>query len=432
MSRPLRWVLGAVVLAAAVIALIAWRGLRVDAPHDGATPVPRIAADISDPVARGAYLARAANCRGCHSARGDEPYAGGRQIPTPFGTFRSPNITPDPETGIGSWSDSDFWHALHDGRRPDGAPLYPAFPYTHYTRLDRQDSDALFAYLRSLPPVDRKNRPHQLKFPYDQRWLLVAWRALFFRAGTFEVQVDRDANWNRGAYLTQGLGHCGACHEARNALGAIVSDEDPAGGVVLDWYAPSLRASDGAGVAHWSHEQVVALLRDGVSAHGSTMGPMAEVVYDSLQHLHAEDLDAMAAYLRALPQSEGESAPRVASAAHEGDKAWERGASNYAKHCADCHGDRGEGREDPGYPALAGNRAVTMRSPVNPIRAVLYGGYAPGTAGNPAPLGMPPYHATLTDQEIAEILGYVRGSWDNAARPIAAFEVTRQRTGPLW
>ena len=430
MKRLIVGSLVVLLLAAVTIALIAWRGLSSDPGSEGGVLVPRIAADIRDPEQRGAYLARAANCRGCHTARGSEPYAGGRTIPTAFGTFHAPNITPDPRTGIGQWSDADFWRALHDGVRPDGAPLYPAFPYTHYTRLDRQDSDALFAYLRSLRPIERENRPHALRFPYDQRWLLVAWRALFFKAGTFEVQADRDAQWNRGAYLAQGLGHCGACHEARNALGAIVSDEDPAGGVVLDWYAPSLRASDGAGVAHWSQEEVIALLRDGVSPHGSTMGPMAEVVYESLQHLRAEDLDAMASYLRALPQSEGESAMRARSAARE-DPAWERGARGYEKHCADCHGERGEGRE-PGYPALAGNRALTMKSTVNPIRAVLYGGYPPGTAGNPEPLGMPPYYATLTDQEIAEILGYVRASWGNAARPIAPHEVTRQRTGPLW
>lgn len=423
-----RALLGALVLGAAVVALIAWRGLRVDHESTADRAVPRIAAGIADPVQRGAYLARAANCRGCHTARGAEAYAGGREIPTPFGRFYSPNITPDPATGIGSWSDDDFWHALHDGQRPDGAPLYPAFPYTHYTRLDRQDSDALHAYLRSLPAAQRENRAHALHFPYDQRWLLVAWRALFFRAGTFEAQADRDARWNRGAYLTQGLGHCGACHEARNALGAIVSDDDPAGGVVLDWYAPSLRASDGAGVAHWLEDDVVALLRDGVSAHGSAMGPMAEVVFESLQHLDAEDLGAMATYLRAMPQSQGEASAPVAT---RDQKAFERGARGYAEHCADCHGERGEGKT-PGYPALAGNRALTMQSAVNPIRAVLYGGYAPGTAGNPEPLGMPPYQATLTDEQIADILGYVRGSWGNAARPVAPHEVARQRTGPLW
>jgi mono/diheme cytochrome c family protein len=389
MSRTMRWTLGGLLLAAGVIGALAWRGLRVDAP-----------------------------------------YAGGREIPTPFGLFRAPNITPDPRTGIGHWSRADFWHALHDGRRPDGAPLYPSFPYTHYTRLDRVDSDALYAYLRSLPPVERANRPHALDFPYDQRWLLVAWRALFFRPGTFEVQADRDARWNRGAYLVQGLGHCGACHEARNALGAIVSDEDAAGGVVLDWVAPSLRAPDGAGVAHWSEAEVVALLRDGVSARGSAMGPMAEVVYESLQHLEAQDLGAMAAYLRAMPQTQGGSARRAA-ASRPDDEAAQRGARGYAEHCADCHGEHGQGKP-PGFPALAGNRALTLHSPVNPIRAVLYGGYAPGTAGNPAPLGMPPYHATLTDTQIAEILGYARGAWGNAARPIAPHEVARQRTGPLW
>ena len=431
MSHAARWLGSLLLLAALVLGAVAWMGLRTDTPPDG-MEVPRIAAEAVDPVARGAYLARAGNCRGCHTARGGQAFAGGREIPTPFGIFVAPNITADDATGIGAWSDTDFWHALHDGKRPDGAPLYPSFPYTHYTKLDRRDSDAILAYLRSLAPVAQANRPHRLKFPYGQRWLLVAWRALFFRPGVYEADTARDERWNRGAYLVQGLGHCGACHESRNALGATVSRDNPAGGVVLSWYAPSLESSAEAGVATWSEDDIVALLHTGISPQGSTMGPMAEVVYDSLQHLQVDDLGAMATYLRGMDDREVTPERNLhLPSVREQAAGFERGAVGYADHCADCHGERGEGKA-PVAPALAGNRAVTMTSTVNPIRAVLYGGYAPGTAGNPQPFGMPPYHAALSDGEIADILSYVRGSWDNAAQPIGDFEVQRQRNGPLW
>ncbi|TDU31066.1 mono/diheme cytochrome c family protein [Panacagrimonas perspica] len=431
MSRALRWVLGLVLVLVAVVASVGWLGLRGDSTPPG-IEVPRVAADRQDTIERGAYLATAANCRGCHTARGGAAYAGGRAIPTPFGTFHAPNITPDGDTGIGRWTDDDFWRALHEGKRPDGAPLYPSFPYTHYTKLDRADSDAILAYLRSLAPVALANRPHELNFPYDQRWLLVAWRALFFRPGVFEADATQDARWNRGAYFVQGLGHCGACHEARNALGATVSRDNPAGGVVLSWYAPTLESSAEAGVSHWSEDEIVALLHDGVSAKASAMGPMAEVVHDSLQHLDEEDVRAMASYLRGMPDREV-SSPRALRLPSERERlaSLERGASGYAKHCADCHGEQGEGHA-PSAPALAGNRALTMSSSVNPIRTILYGGYAPGTTGNPQPFGMPPYYAQLSNGEIADILSYLRTSWGNQAAPVADYEVQRQRTGPLW
>lgn len=425
-----RWILVSLLLIVLGLGCMAWLGLREDRSAPG--PVPGIAADQADPIARGAYLALAANCRGCHTERGGQAYAGGRAIPTPFGVFHAPNLTPDPDTGIGRWSDADFWRALHNGKRPDGSPLYPVFPYTHYTKLSRADSDAVHAYLRSLPPVRRANRPHELHFPYDQRWLLVAWRALFFRAGGFEPDGARDAAWNRGAYLVQGLAHCGACHEARNALGAIASRDNPAGGVVLNWYAPALDASAEAGVTRWPEAAVVALLRDGVSNGASALGPMAEVTYDSLQHLRENDLHDMAIYLKSLPDravSLGTGTRGLSAKEHDASMA--RGARLYAGHCADCHGDEGQGRA-PAAPALAGNRALTMASTVNPIRAVLYGGYAPGTGGNPQPYGMPPYAAKLSDAEIADLLSYLRASWGNEAPPVFDVDVARQRTGPLW
>lgn len=429
MRRRLLWLLLPIALLLG-LALTAWLGLRSDPA--GLEPVPPIAAQLLDPVERGAYLARAANCRGCHTARGGEPYAGGRAIPTPFGVFHAPNLTPDADTGLGAWDADAFWLALHEGRGREGAPLYPVFPYTHYTKLSRADADALFAYLRSLPPVRRANRPHELRFPYDQRWLLVAWRALFFRPGGYAMEPRQSETWNRGAYLVQGLGHCGACHESRNSLGAVQSRDNPAGGVVLNWYAPALDAADEAGVAHWPEDRIVALLQTGINEGASTLGPMAEVVYESLQHLDRADLQAMAGYLRSLPNRSPARVDRPQAAEPAPPSpTQQRGARLYAEHCADCHGKQGEGRR-PAAPALAGNRALTMASSVNPIRTVLYGGYAPGTAGNPQPFGMPPYYATLSDDEVADILSFARGTWGNRAERVQAFDVTRQRTGPLW
>ena len=425
-----RALFASLIVAIIAVSLVAWLGLRADHALEG--PVPRLAVAISDPVARGEYLVRAGNCRSCHTARGGADYAGGRAIPTPFGTFYTPNLTPDAATGLGEWSADEFWRALHEGRGRNGRLLYPSFPYTNYTKVSRADSDAMYAFLRSVPAAAAPNREHALRFPYDQRFMLVGWRALFFRPGVYQLDPERDEAWNRGAYLTQGLGHCSACHEARNALGAIQSRDNPAGGLQLNWYAPTLESRVEAGVTHWEQDQVTALLRDGIARNASTQGPMAEVVYESLQHLATDDLDAMAHYLRALPDREP-ARLRVArrQSKQERSASLSRGERLYGEHCADCHGDAGQGRP-PAAPALAGNRTVTMGNPVNPIRVTLYGGYAPATAGNPQPFGMPPYTASLDDQDIADVLSFVRASWGNQGTPVQDFEVRRQRNGPLW
>lgn len=428
MKRPLRIAVAALLVLLS-IALITWLmpadDQTGDAPHLSA-------AAHDDPLVRGAALVALGDCRACHTARGGAAFAGGRGTPTPFGTFYAPNITPDAETGIGSWTADDFWHALHNGRSKDGSLLYPTFPYTNFTKISRVDSDAMYAYLRQQAPVREPNRAHELKFPYQYRVLLRGWRLLFFRPGVYQSDATHDAAWNRGAYLVQGVGHCSACHEARNALGAIQSKNNPAGGLVLNWYAPALTAPAEAGVQHWPEDEIVALLKTGVAPHGSVAGPMAEVVHESLQHGDPADLRAMAMYLKSLPESEPPAASRFTQvSAREALLMQKRGADIYGEHCAQCHGDNGEGRA-PAAPALAGNRAVTMTSAVNPIRLLLFGGYAPGTDGNPRPFGMPPFSQSLSDQEIAEVLTYVRSSWGNEARPVSGVDVTRNRAGPLW
>ena len=388
-------------------------------PPDPASP---------DPAARGAYLALAGHCAGCHTARGGDPYAGGRGIDTPFGTIRASNLTPDPATGLGLWSASDFRRAMRDGVSRDGRPLYPAFPYPEYSRLSDADVDALWAYLRTLAPVHAPNAPHALRFPWSVRPLLWAWRALHFRPAAFVPDASRDAAWNRGAYLVEGLGHCGACHTARGALGGPAGV--PLDGAMLDaqgWWAPSLRRANEGGVQRWSQEDTVAWLGGGLNAHAVATGPMAAVVAGSLQHLDAADLGAMATYLRALPEVDGVRRTRRAPAAAASGDA---GAALYRRHCEDCHGASGEGAP-PHWPALAGNRTVTAEPPVNAIRSVLHGGFPPGTRANPRPYGMPPAGPELSDDEVAALLTWMRSAWGHSAGAVEARDVNRWRAVPV-
>ncbi len=376
-------------------------------------------------VERGRYLALAGNCASCHTLRGGADYAGGLGIETPFGTVYTSNLTPDPKAGIGDWSAAHFWRAMHNGRSKDGRLLYPAFPYTSFTQLTREDSDALFAWLRTLPPSPEPNRPNTLRFPYDTQAALAVWRALFFTPGSYQPDSAKSAEWNRGAYLVGGLGHCIACHGTRNALGATEDKLGLAGGLipVENWYAPSLYSSREAGVGNWDLRDIVALLQVGKSAHGSVMGPMADVVFGSTQHLDDADLRAMAVYLQALPQS---SPVAVAGVPVKREpQVMERGEKVFDQRCAYCHGDRGQGAEGA-YPPLAGNRAVLMDSTANLVQIVRHGGFLPATAGNPRPYGMPPFSQALDDADIAAVLTFIRGAWGNDAPPVGARDMLRR------
>ena len=379
----------------------------------------------AEQVARGAYLARAGNCRGCHTALGGTPYAGGRAVATPFGSVYAPNLTPDAKTGIGAWSAAEFWRALHNGRSRDGRLLYPAFPYPNYTQITRPDADAIHAYLRSLPAVAQTHRPHELRFPFNQQAALAVWRALYFRPAQHTPDPARAADWNRGAYLVESLGHCNACHSSRNALGATTSPLDLAGGLipVQNWYAPSLTSAQEASVAAWDTQHIVDLLRAGVSPRGAVAGPMSEVVSGSTQHLSEPDLRAMAVYLKALPQT---GTPQGTSATPATTASAGPGAKLYERHCADCHGDVGEGASGA-YPALAGNRAVVMPTAANLVHIVLEGGFPPATAGNPRPYGMPPFATVLSVEELAQLLSFIRASWGNRGAAVSALEVERFR-----
>lgn len=408
---------GLLVVATLLVALVSWLNLRGEGPADTEAPAT---APSDAVIERGAYLARAGNCIGCHTLPGGAVFAGGRGVDTPFGVVVAPNITPDVKTGIGSWSAGEFWRAVRHGRSKDGRLLYPAFPYPSFTYVTREDSDALHAFLRSVPAIEKPNRPHALRFPYSTQAALAVWRALFFRPGEFTPEATQSADWNRGKYLVQSLGHCAACHSGRNFLGGTSLNAEFAGGLMPDatWYAPSLASPGEAGVQRWSREDVVKLLKTGVSARASVTGPMADVVFTSTQYLSDKDLVAMAHYLASIPVRE-EARPEVERADSD---VMARGAKLYEQNCATCHGDTGQGV--PGlYPALAGNRAVTLSSHNNLVQVIRLGGFAPTTAGNRQPFGMPPYGQVLSNDDIAAVTTFIRQSWGNFAAPVSSLDV---------
>jgi mono/diheme cytochrome c family protein len=414
----------AVLVALAVVVVVAagvlfWM-LPGPLPDKGKAPGRRITNAATMQIERGEYLARAGDCVACHTLPDGKAFAGGRAMPTPFGALYSPNITPDDETGIGTWTADDFYRMMHTGVSKNGALLYPAMPFASYTKVTRADSDAIYAYLMSVPPVKQPNRPHELKFPFNNRDLLLGWRTLYFREGEYVPDTKQSAEWNRGAYLVQGLGHCAMCHTAINALGGSSEAKAFEGGMIpnQNWYAPSLTSNREAGLGNWEIQDIADLLQVGASHRGTTYGPMAEVVYNSLQYLSDEDVKAMAVYLKSLPQKESEPPPPSQARLVE-PSVMETGRKVYAAQCATCHGDEGKGHA-PAFPPLAGNQSITMSSPVNAIRMVLNGGYAPGTTKNPRPYGMPPFSHILDDDQVAAVVTYIRVAWENTGTPVTA------------
>jgi mono/diheme cytochrome c family protein len=383
-------------------------------------------------VQRGEYLARAGDCIACHTAPSGRMFAGGLAMPTPFGTLYSTNITPDPYTGIGKWDADQFYQLMHDGRGPDGGLIYPAMPFASYTKVTRADSDALFAYLKTIPSVRQPNRPNELRFPYNNRALILGWRTLFFDAGEYKPDPHQSAEWNRGRYLVEGLGHCGMCHTPINALGGSSQAQAFEGGLIpmQNWYAPSLTSNREAGLGDWSIEDIVDLLRTGKSKRGIVYGPMAEVVYNSLQYLSDADVRAMAVYLKSLGQGAPPPPATTNAPRAEGSLLLTLGKTVYDTHCATCHGATGRGAP-PDYPPLAGNQSIEMPSAVNAIRMVLNGGYPPGTDGDPRPYGMPPFAQTLSDDEVAAVVSYIRTAWGNRGAAVTAAEANELRKSPL-
>lgn len=380
----------------------------------------RAAPDDHDRIERGRYLATVGDCVACHKGP-NGPFGGGTALETPFGNIYPPNITPDLATGIGAWSGEDFWNALHHGRRRDGALLYPGFPYPNFTRVTRADSDAILAFLRTLPPVNAPRRPTELPFPLNIRLAMEGWNLLFFTPGTFTPDPSKPEEWNRGAYLVEGLGHCSACHTAKNLLGADTGTK-LGGGEVQGWFAPALTSDTRRGLGSWSVEEVMDYLRTGRNARTAASGIMAEAVEHSTQHMTEADLRAVAVYLKSLPD-DGPAAPPPLAA---DDPAMRAGQAVFTDACQACH--RGDGQGVPQlFPRLAGNQIVQQASPVGVLRVILGGSRAAGTNAAPTAPAMPSFAWRLTDEQLAAVATYVRNAWGNAAPAVSPGEVAALR-----
>jgi mono/diheme cytochrome c family protein len=373
------------------------------------TPSPQEAGN----VAHGAYLARAADCVACHTAPNGKPYAGGLYLNSPFGKIASTNITPDKQTGIGTWSDDDFYHALHDGKNKAGEYLYPAMPYQWYTRMTRDDVLAIKAFLFSLPPVNAPAKPNELTFPFNIRAGIAGWNAVFFKPGTFQPDSSKSAAWNRGAYLVEGPGHCASCHTPRDALQGPIAGQAYAGGNVDDWYAPNITSDVKQGIGGWSADSIVSFLKKGIApGKGVAFGPMAQTVHDSLAHLTDDDLHAIATYLKTIPPKASYKAALLQTAEDHAT-----GAQIYLNHCSACHQPNGQGLGNA-VPPLATNGVVTAGGPQDVVRAVLSGLPAQKSYGI-----MPGFATVLTPQQIADVANYVRTSWGNGAPATATADM---------
>jgi mono/diheme cytochrome c family protein len=375
-------------------------------------------------IERGRYLVKAGDCAACHTDDGGRPFAGGRAIGTPFGTIYSTNITPDRATGIGQWSEPNFFRAMHYGIRRDGKHLYPAFPYPWFTKLSRDDVAAIKTYLDTLQPVRQWNKPPELPWPLSVREAVAAWNAMNFHPGNYRIDPDKSAQWNRGAYLVEGAGHCGACHTPSNFLGASKEGKRLQGNDYGDsWFAPGLTSNLKDGLGSWSAEDIVAFLKTGSNAKTAAAGPMAQVVKDSTQYLSDADLDAIAAYLKDIPATSSEGNRGVNS---PDDAAVSRGEALYADNCTGCHMENGAGLPQV-FPSLTGNSAVQASRADSVTHVILAGAKIPATSGKPTGLSMPAFNHKLNDDEIADLVSYIRNAWGNHASPTSAAEVAKVR-----
>jgi mono/diheme cytochrome c family protein len=361
-------------------------------------------------VRAGARLAALGSCAACHTAEGGRPYAGGRPIATPFGTIHATNITPDPETGLGRWSLAAFTRAMREGVGRDGRQLYPAFPYTHYTGLTDGDVGALYAYVMSRTPVVATAQPNTLPFPFNLRPLIAGWNLLFFRSARFAPQPGRDAEWNRGAYIAEALGHCGACHSPRNGLGAEVAGRAYEGGEADGWHAPALGARSPA-APPWTAADLARYLAGWDPGHGGPAGPMRAVV-DGYGGVPPAELAALARYVAELGRPAAGGAP-VDRAVPDADPALARGATIYAGACAACHDSGGWAAGGVPYTtaSLGRRSSVTGPDPRNLIH-VLRDGIAP-RAHDAGPI-MPAFGDTLTAGQVADLAAYLRARFSEA------------------
>ena len=379
-----------------------------------------VAADLQsfETVARGQYLAVVADCAACHTKPGGKPFAGGVALKTPFGTLVGPNITPDPDAGIGAWTDDQFVAALHDGRGRGGIRLFPAMPYPAYTKMTREDALAIRAYLQTIAPEPDKIEANRLPFPLSIRFNMAVWNALNFNPGRIEPDSSKSAEWNRGRYLVDALGHCGTCHTPKTLLGADNVSAYLQGGPLQGWFAPNITADSRKGVGGWSIDEIVRYLKTGVSPDSIATGDMTEEIVHSSSKMTDSDLKTIAVYLKSLVTPK-ESVPVSLAAS---DPRMVAGQAIYKDNCAACHTDAGTGT--PGlFARLARSNTVQSDDPTTLIRVVLMGSQGVSTADAPTSPAMPSFGWRLNDAQVASVLTYIRNTWGNAAALISTDQV---------
>jgi len=423
--------------AAAVLGLATWAASQGPAlpplpahPVSAVTPTGLLAETIADgapnaeQLRRGQALTIAGDCMSCHIRDGGQPFGGGLGMNTPFGVIFSANITPDRTTGIGGWTNDQFHRAMHDGIGAHGENLYPAFPYPWFSRASRADNDAIFAYLKTIPAVSYVPPANRLPFPLNIRFMVKAWNLLFFRPHDFQTDARQSAEWNHGAYLVSGLGHCGGCHTPVNFLGATDSGRALRGGDLDSWVAPDLTANARTGLGAWSVDDISEFLRTGRNAHAGAGGSMAEVVSYSTSLMTDQDRHAIAVYLK----SQTASPDRAAGTPDLG--AMRRGAAVYSDACASCHLENGVG-QPRFFPPLGHDAKLQQADPTGLEHLILAGGRVGPTTTRPSPLTMPSFAWKLTDGEIADVSTYIRNSWGNQAPQVPASRVRdlRHRLG---
>lgn len=387
-------------------------------------PVAIPAQPGSDPaVERGRYLAVAGDCVACHSVPGSgQPFAGGYRLETPFGALLSSNITQDKETGIGDWTQQDLANALRKGKGKHGENLYPAMPYPAYAKMTDEDIADLYAYLKTIAPVHNPVQSNQLPFPFNIRLMMSGWNLLFFDDAPLIEVPHKDAQWHRGRYLVEALEHCAACHTPKNLLGGDASDKPYQGAVLQGWFAPNITNDASTGIGSWSDEQLLRYLRQGNNDFAVASGPMAEAVINSTQHLTEHDLRAMVAYLRDIPGEKGSSAAPVPAT----DPRMVSGQRVFSANCEACHTSAGTGIDH----MIAGFKerpAVLSPHVESLLNSILMGSRGAATQQSPTGAGMPAFDWKLSDQQIANVLTYIRNSWGNAAEPVSADTVKQAR-----
>jgi len=391
------------------------------APDSPASIAPSPDSQAFGQIEQGRYLTVVADCAACHTAAGGAPFAGGRPIETPFGVVVGANITPDRETGIGAWSDELFLSALREGKGHGGLLLYPAMPYPYYTKVTERDALAIRAYLNTVTPVHNAVVSNKLPFPFDVREEMTVWNSLYFKSGEFEPDPKKSAEWNRGAYIVEGLGHCGACHTPKSTLGGDDNTHALQGYALQGWFAPNITNDSERGLGGWSIADIVSYLKTGHNPATASTGIMAEEITLSSSQMTDADLTAIATYLKSLPGQTG-AAPAPASA----PEAVGAGGAIYADECSACHGPDGKGVPYL-FPSLAGSPNVRSADPASLVRVLLEGARSVATTGEPTGPGMPSFAWKLNDDQAAAVLTYIRNSWGSSAPAVDPHQVSQAR-----